>query len=197
MVKFQSTHLHEVWLVCCCCVWYDFLVSIHTPTWGVTRTTYKITNSIKVSIHTPTWGVTQNAQKRQSTVEVSIHTPTWGVTHEAAEKRLLNLLFQSTHLHEVWQHCLCLVISELMVSIHTPTWGVTMFHCFWISITKVSIHTPTWGVTLNRIAISDGSYSFNPHTYMRCDQNFWVQIGVNIVSIHTPTWGVTRQWQIS
>ena len=82
-----------------------------------------------VSIHTPTWGVTDNwliiciVWRFQSThlhevwlcpfsvthqcLIVSIHTPTWGVTKILHSSRLL-LKFQSTHLHEVW---LCVVRS--------------------------------------------------------------------------------------
>ena len=35
-LEFQSTHLHEVWHLCINAVIYAGLVSIHTPTWGVT-----------------------------------------------------------------------------------------------------------------------------------------------------------------
>ena len=56
-VKFQSTHLHEVWRL----VFHllpPLFVSIHTPTWGVTACFLHICCCFFVSIHTPTWGVT-------------------------------------------------------------------------------------------------------------------------------------------
>ena len=78
------------------------LVSIHTPTWGVTGIRVSTTSRIRsfnlhshmgsdlcereqriielVSIHTPTWGVTEMAKRDGYVIEVSIHTPTWGVT---------------------------------------------------------------------------------------------------------------------
>ena len=123
-----------------------FQVSIHTPTWGVTikRTFDQMIKD--VSIHTPTWGVTSWSNWFINFVIVSIHTPTWGVTKPRQPVRQ-SLLFQSTHLHEVWQNArsFCLLI---IVSIHTPTWGVTSQPEPLYNLYYVSIHTPTWGVTL-------------------------------------------------
>ena len=142
-------------------------VSIHTPTWGVTPV-YTVSNQLLyVSIHTPTWGVTNGCYHFTSIAGVSIHTPTWGVTQE-----FLILMFNQN------------------VSIHTPTWGVTPLEHNAKASEEVSIHTPTWGVTdqaqvdhedhkfqsthlhevwLKRIQPSTNRISFNPHTYMRCD----------------------------
>ena len=78
--SFQSTHLHEVWLM------------FGSPKcWGDC-----------VSIHTPTWGVTINTMLMVDVASVSIHTPTWGVTIEELIDKSGNW-FQSTHLHEVWR----------------------------------------------------------------------------------------------
>ena len=77
-------------------------VSIHTPTWGVTGGLFKGDNGLKVSIHTPTWGVTTEWINCKIWRKVSIHTPTWGVTQCLSEV-WHSTLFQSTHLHEVWQ----------------------------------------------------------------------------------------------
>ena len=98
---FQSTHLHEVWLGIATLIALILLVSIHTPTWGVTESkssvyadegfnphTYmRCDNGFRficfgyfVSIHTPTWGVTEIRVYRSLRNSVSIHTPTWGVT---------------------------------------------------------------------------------------------------------------------
>ena len=168
--EFQSTHLHEVWQswqfshdlinsfnphtymrcdVKGACIFHQRLVSIHTPTWGVTAVLVSAVMSIlkfqsthlhevwlrdvilhkkgNVSIHTPTWGVTPKVKCTLDLSEVSIHTPTWGVTANSMNYKI-NQMFQSTHLHEVW-----------------PIW-----------ITEVS----------------NDFQSFNPHTYMRCDSMF-------------------------
>ena len=144
-LSFQSTHLHEVWLV------YGALgddvmnVSIHTPTWGVTEFVFDLTADKFVSIHTPTWGVTDCVRPDLLETVVSIHTPTWGVTIEMLVE-MVEALFQSTHLHEVWPcHCVKVgsrwrfnphtymrcdhrsprICGTRAVSIHTPTWGVT------------------------------------------------------------------------
>ena len=230
--EFQSTHLHEVWQswqfshdlinsfnphtymrcdVKGACIFHQRLVSIHTPTWGVTAVLVSAVMSIlkfqsthlhevwlrdvilhkkgNVSIHTPTWGVTPKVKCTLDLSEVSIHTPTWGVTYSHA----------------------CFMSSSF-VSIHTPTWGVTGIQNFRGSSSKVSIHTPTWGVTTNNnqfgwqyefqsthlhevwhifMPIPVRLLCFNPHTYMRCDIGGMTQYIEFDVSIHTPTWGVT------
>ena len=80
-------------------------------------------------------------------------------------------------------------------------------------VRNVSIHTPTWGVTIRICPVILFLWSFNPHTYMRCDLFAWIWGMVETsfnphtymrcdnrgktvcwydrVSIHTPTWGVT------
>ena len=58
----------------------DVLVSIHTPTQGVTVASSTKINDNKVSIHTPTQGVTNSIGITANLYEVSIHTPTQGVT---------------------------------------------------------------------------------------------------------------------
>ena len=75
---------------------YGALVSIHTPTKGVTRFAKLKYVTLKVSIHTPTKGVTMIGVTRISVFLVSIHTPTKGVTFLLwfAEWRKR---FQSTH----------------------------------------------------------------------------------------------------
>ena len=56
------------------------MVSIHTPTQGVTKEKAINYLRITVSIHTPTQGVTGSYTFNAWTAEVSIHTPTQGVT---------------------------------------------------------------------------------------------------------------------
>ena len=57
------------------------IVSIHTPTQGVTSEYFDKQQSKNVSIHTPTQGVTLSAcTDNEPDYGVSIHTPTQGVT---------------------------------------------------------------------------------------------------------------------
>ena len=58
------------------------LVSIHTPTQGVTSFTAVTLQVGEVSIHTPTQGVTQDKHQCKECLRVSIHTPTQGVTYQ-------------------------------------------------------------------------------------------------------------------
>ena len=59
----------------------EALVSIHTPTQGVTlMLLLSVMWYLSVSIHTPTQGVTTLAAVNSRNPRVSIHTPTQGVT---------------------------------------------------------------------------------------------------------------------
>ena len=68
-----SDHI-EFWSAFVC------VISIHTPTRGVTRAFTIIFFSINISIHTPTRGVTMEYVQDVSEKLISIHTPTRGVT---------------------------------------------------------------------------------------------------------------------
>ena len=124
---------------------YLKVVSIHTPTWGVTSESWSYGNTNCVSIHTPTWGVTWNKDKFMGILPFqSTHL------HEVwlLEVLLVILifLFQSTHLHEVW---LCVLWYQFSIYCFNPH---TYMRCdFKPASSKrlrwVSIHTPTWGVT--------------------------------------------------
>ena len=93
------------------------IVSIHTPTQGVTGRAARAASQegfnphthagcdyrqvllfgyLYVSIHTPTQGVTNQMAQAVKTAVVSIHTPTQGVTLEVGPV-LSTLMFQSTH----------------------------------------------------------------------------------------------------
>ena len=72
------------------------MVSIHTPTKGVTKDAVQETFYNDVSIHTPTKGVTQKTIKSDFFSLVSIHTPTKGVTG-FSDCSYPPIMFQSTH----------------------------------------------------------------------------------------------------
>ena len=163
--QFQSTHLHEVW---------PSLTSITSITTSFNPHTYMRCD----------FGKNEIGFARL----VSIHTPTWGVTITFCNIFLAQL-FQSTHLHEVWHRI------QYIGSYHRCFNPHTYMRCdaFMSSInvaSSVSIHTPTWGVTRSVLVISSESKfqsthlhevwlfwynvvtyfrGFNPHTYMRCD----------------------------
>ena len=144
---FQSTHLHEVWLIVGNLPAEQFMFQSthlhevwrsHSPTMRFTlcfnpHTYMRCDFMVKVldlvlavSIHTPTWGVTVEIDPVSKFCIVSIHTPTWGVTFDYLISYVL-ILFQSTHLHEVWPITPFFYLHSVEVSIHTPTWGVTKF----------------------------------------------------------------------
>ena len=143
-VTFQSTHLHEVWLN----AWVKTSVSERFQSTHLHEVWHwlAIIFNCKDCFNPHTY---MRCDKGDRTMEarniVSIHTPTWGVTSITCQNTWQKR-FQSTHLHEVWH-----------------------WYRFYGSYVNVSIHTPTWGVTLNSRRFCPTRFSFNPHTYMRCD----------------------------
>ena len=166
-ILFQSTHPRRVWrqirMSC-----RDSLVSIHTPTQGVTKWVHlwlpvsncfnphthagcdiplmscKVLHS--VSIHTPTQGVTQSTVMDGMTDEVSIHTPTQGVTTtKNTSGRTFG--FQSTHPRRVWLDRRWRIREDnSFQSTHPRRVWPCQIKCL-LSDCPVSIHTPTQGVT--------------------------------------------------
>ena len=142
------------------------IVSIHTPTQGVTTSImYPAQASQFQSTHPRrVWPFCTFAMCSEY---VSIHTPTQGVTIPCP----------------VWRGC-------IIVSIHTPTQGVTIVYIGKLYHVPVSIHTPTQGVTQAEVW-KVWHRSFNPHTHAGCDRRGYVSYLLEEVSIHTPTQGVT------
>ena len=105
--------------------------------------------------------------------------------------RLFNTMFQSTHLHEVWQ-------SLFTVLAPITSFQSTHLHEVW-PILEASLRSrclfqsthlhEVWQKRANGTSVA---VRFNPHTYMRCDENRIQTSRESIVSIHTPTWGVTQ-----
>ena len=123
------------------------VVSIHTPTKGVTPNGCGVTFAIWVSIHTPTKGVTGVFSFCLIIKVVSIHTPTKGVT---------------MHRH--------LIVPTIQVSIHTPTKGVTIVSvCSRLSVVFQSTHPRR--VWHNFKPFAKLIKCFNPHTHEGCDNN--------------------------
>ena len=148
LVKFQSTHLHEVWqwrtrqargTVCFnphtymrCDLYAAFLLSC--------MLCFNPHTYMRCDSH-----VTPLARFSRS------FNPHTYMRCDPAERltALSVAVFQSTHLHEVW----------------------LVQHIALLDVIRVSIHTPTWGVTLGCISHTIRTTCFNPHTYMRCDES--------------------------
>ena len=209
---FQSTHLHEVWLSFYHEHIFHILVSIHTPTWGVTPDEVSGRWGTGVSIHTPTWGVTPLSRLMEHLNKVSIHTPTWGVTgHQqwrsigkpgfnphtymrcdsiycsydefkdsfnphtymrCDSDQLFSLpcsaMFQSTHLHEVWQ------LDNEIYNRYDSFNPHTYMRCD-SKVMRLLLHCQCFNphtymrCDCRLLLQNANSYCFNPHTYMRCD----------------------------
>ena len=144
MVKFQSTHLHEVWR-------WVYMKIIRLRMFQSTHLHEVWPNAVFSMA---------SAYLFQSTHLHEVWPPLFHFTSHVKE-------FQSTHLHEVWQSWQ--FSHDLINSFNPHTYmrcdvkGACIFHQ-----RLVSIHTPTWGVT-KRCNTTQKRKCFNPHTYMRCD----------------------------
>ena len=167
-------------------------VSIHTPTWGVTK---RCNTTQKRKCFNPhTYMRCDVIATRQHLVRnVSIHTPTWGVTIRICP---VILFLWSFNPHTYMR---CDLFAWIWGMVETSFNPHTYMRCdnrgktvCWYD--RVSIHTPTWGVTANSMnykinqmfqsthlhevwpiwitEVSNDFQSFNPHTYMRCDSMF-------------------------
>ena len=186
---FQSTHLHEVWLLFLYLLAIR-LVSIHTPTWGVTDKRDKPKGS-NDSFNPHTYMRCDFAINiNHFIIWVSIHTPTWGVTLYSS---FMAAFFCCFNPHTYMRCDLSNRGSFLLlffVSIHTPTWGVTAIYftltiierfqsthlhevwqdTMWLDIIRSRFQsTHLHEVWLCREVHINHYGSFNPHTYMRCD----------------------------
>ena len=148
-VKFQSTRLHEAWLTVMAKVSGAWIVSIHTPAWGVTYSNHKLCIFRVVSIHTPAWGVTgilililfrplmfQSTRLHEAWRSLNRINFTFKCFNPHACMRrdqtwdigiAISTMFQSTRLHEAWHKSQFKAYNNVSVSIHTPAWGVTWF----------------------------------------------------------------------
>ena len=190
-----------------------FIVSIHTPTQGVTQI-FKPRNGSFYSFNPHTHAGCDSAASLQVPVLfiVSIHTPTQGVTIGNPNGTLMEYMFQSTHPRRVWlwsiwvfnyivsfnphTHAGCVSVQQREQPIlqgfnpHTHA-GCDTSKGFQIRLSIVSIHTPTQDVTFCCEFITDEVNRFNPHTHAGCDTEAYTAIWERWVSIHTPTQGVT------
>ena len=189
--QFQSTHPRRVWLAKGRVPFAHHIVSIHTPTKGVTL----------LAALNPAIKEFQSTHPRR-------------VWPHFCAKNTFHWEFQSTHPRRVWLsqgYCRPLFRG---VSIHTSTKGVTStrlpslisYACFnphthegcdGKQVThidtnqQVSIHTPTKGVTQRKISTTAVSkfQSTHPRRVWQPFPNYEYQY--KNVSIHTPTKGVT------
>ena len=92
---------------------------------GSDRESYDRLQRREVSIHTPTWGVTRCSIRLHRSRRFQSTLP-HGEWHNMPTFNLSELQFQSTLPHGEWQIRLSGRNRPIEVSIHTPTWGVTL-----------------------------------------------------------------------
>ena len=144
-----------------------------------------------VSIHTPTQGVTIPCPVWRGCIIVSIHTPTQGVTAATIFCSEFNK-FQSTHPRRVWLIYHFLHFRTECFNPHTHagcdrgnTYNILPFNLF------QSTHPRRVWLRLDRSRRR--WISFNPHTHAGCDYTLGIVDRWKRVSIHTPTQGVTNR----
>ena len=168
------------------------IVSIHTPTQGVTPFIFaQVSDQECFNPHTHAGCDTPPASAKADS-NVSIHTPTQGVTEVK-----------------------CFTSESKIVSIHTPTQGVTQYSGSDFPYIRFQSTHPRRVWLIRTVTILQ-HISFNPHTHAGCDLIVIVDsikeefqsthprrvclelpedlTGI-VVSIHTPTQGVTQDGQ--
>ena len=176
----------------CTFLLFIYLISIHAPTRGATRTpdscrplpAYFNPRSHEGS-DTP-WQLHprpagdfnprshEGSDGRDQEVAVvldhiSIHAPTRGATNSAAERS-----------------------KRLSISIHAPTRGATVVHAVVAAAIAISIHAPTRGATPSRCRCSQRPCHFNPRSHEGSDVAGLHRDTHAHISIHAPTRGATR-----
>ncbi len=124
----------------------QLVISIHTPTQGVTDIPVLLSAYFDISIYTPTQGVTWYLRATAYILHISIHTPTQGVTKFNAG-RIHKLFDFNPHSHTGSDTIIPSAVLLWIISIHTPTQGVTFVTAICSDDAAISIHTPTQGVT--------------------------------------------------
>ena len=167
-----------------------------------------------ISIHTPTQGVTDMVYCRSLTASHFNPHSHAGSDWCPVDKMCVLILFQSTLPRREWliQHQFKSLLQN--ISIHTPTQGVTILSNLFTlfgSLFQSTLPRREW-----RYSISNGkvvSTYFNPHSHAGsdqwiCRQSIWENdfnphshagsdlilvsaCRINWISIHTPTQGVT------
>ena len=112
---------------------------------GCDFTIVKISGILLVSIHTPTQGVTSFTAVTLQVGEVSIYTPTQGVTIDI-NATIHGGEFQSTHPRRVWHYPPTELTIITSFNPHTHA-GCDIASTPNEKKEEVSIHTPTQGVT--------------------------------------------------
>ena len=142
-----------------------------------------------VSIHTPTKGVTIGICSYSLKDLVSIHTPTKGVTLLQIAMRIIKM-FQSTHPRRVWLKAHCSFKQNFMFQSTHPrrVW----LRVRWMTYSSRSFNPHTHeGCDGSLNLVVSFHYRFNPHTHEGCDIITNDSLLKWSVSIHTPTKGVT------
>ena len=124
-----------------------------------------INKQIIVSIHTPTKGVTY-ISPYLTTQQASFNPHTHEGCDQASSAKVEGRrVFQSTHPRRVWQMCaLNMMIHGMFQSTHPRRVWLFLGSDAVIKV-NVSIHTPTKGVTANAIGSLSFPFGFNPHTH--------------------------------
>ena len=145
------------------------MVSIHTPTKGVTLLRWQLVKWLLFQSTHPRRVWLYNLSAIQRSFEVSIHTPTKGVTYVG----MVNMCYATSFNPHTHEGC------------DPDGWS------YWCSASNCfNPHTHEGcDNTLQQRYIS--MKSFNPHTHEGCDVITNLMISQQRVSIHTPTKGVT------
>ena len=135
---------------------------------GCDFTIVKISGILLVSIHTPTQGVTSFTAVTLQVGEVSIHTPTQGVTIDI-NATIHGGEFQSTHPRRVWHYPPTELTIITSFNPHTHAGCDIVWYSLLTRQKSFNPHTHAGCDSVLQIGYHL-PVSFNPHTHAGCDR---------------------------
>ena len=122
-----------------------------------------------ISIHTPTRGVTPHSMSYPAMVPIDFNPH----SHKGSDRGTVRGCYPKNnfnpHSHKGSDQPSSSIQQALSISIHTPARGVTITIDNKLLSGNISIHTPTRGVTKQGQGNSDRYPDFNPHSHKGSD----------------------------
>ena len=190
--KFQSTHPRGVRPDRLRILFRMYIVSIHAPAWGATKSSFGCRGSSAVSIHAPSWGATRSGREQyRDRSRFNPRTRVGCDDRRSGNRAAARGFNPRTRVGCDAAHC----PAGPPVRGFNPRTRVGCDGRAGVggaTPVPVSIHAPAWGATQQPEQEHRGHPRFNPRTRVGCDDlTSSPTFCRDLVSIHAPAWGAT------
>ena len=212
--KFQSTHPRGVRPDRLRILFRMYIVSIHAPAWGATKSSFGCRGSSAVSIHAPSWGATRSGREQYR--DRSRFNPR---TRVGCDAHIAERIGEHVGFNPRTRVGCDITGSQFQiaaqVSIHAPAWGATPRVLPMMGGQEFQSTHPRGVRRSDAGELARHRSRFNPRTRVGCDVAYQVACdGYNMfqsthprgvrpdsepagstggsVSIHAPAWGATN-----